>query len=206
MTSPNDHIREHYRQLLKQHGDTAAAAQYSSRDSQERRFRQLARIGELRGARVLDFGCGSGHLATYLAQSGFPVDYTGVDIVPELLQAGRAKHPQHRFGLLEEFAGERFDYVLVSGVYNNARPDNRQFWQDSVRDLFVRCDRGLAFNMMSTYVDYRDRGLFYESPEHAFAFVKRELTPYVNLIHDYLVKDGSIPFEFCIHAYRQPSN
>lgn len=205
MTSTDDRIRNHYRALLQEHGDTAAAAQYSSRESQERRYGQLARIGELRGARVLDFGCGSGHLATYLATRGTEVRYTGVDIVPELLEAGRLKHPAHRFGTLDDFAGETFDYVLVSGVYNNRRSDNRNFWQSSVRELFALCTKGLAFNMMSKYVDYEDPELYYEQPEEAFAFVKKELTPFVNLVHDYLVKSGSVPFEFCIYALRQPA-
>jgi SAM-dependent methyltransferase len=205
MSAGPDQIIAHYRELLEKHGDTAAAAQYSSRESQERRFRQLARIGDLQGSRVLDFGSGSGHLATWLEAQGIELRYTGVDIVPELLEVGRTKHPRHRFGRLEEFAGERFDYVLVSGVYNNRRDDNREFWQASVRELFALCERGLAFNMMSTYVDYEDPALFYEDPARAFAFVKKELTPYVNLVHDYLVKDGSIPFEFCVQALRSPA-
>lgn len=204
-STPQNRIREHYRSLLAKHGDSAEAAQYSSRESQERRFRQLVRIGDLRDMRLLDFGSGSGHLATYLNAQGIEVRYTGVDIVPELLEVGRAKHPAHRFGQLADFAGERFDYVLVSGVYNNRRGDNRRFWQQSVRELFALCDRGLAFNMMSKYVDYENPGLFYEQPEKAFAFVKKELTPYTNLVHDYLVKDDSIPFEFCIQALRTPT-
>lgn len=198
-------VADHYRQLLASSGDTAAAAQYSSRESQEARFLHLARIGTLEGMSVLDFGCGTGHLATWLAARGTSVRYAGVDVVDELLAAARAKHPRHRFGPLEDFAGERFDYVLISGVFNNRRRGNRLFWQDSVRQLFARCDRGLAFNMMSTYVDYRDPELFYERPETAFAYVKRHLTPFVRLVHDYEVKPGVVPFEFCIHALRSPA-
>lgn len=200
-----DRLRDHYHALLQRHGDTAEAAQYSSRESQERRFLQLMRIGDLRGSRVLDFGCGTGHLATFLRDRGIGVAYTGVDVVEELLNVGRAKHPQHRFGQLADFAGESFDYVLVSGVYNNRRSDNRLFWQSSVRELFALCDRGLAFNMMSAYVDFEDSNLFYEKPETAFAFVKQELTPFVNLLHDYEVKPGVIPFEFCIQALKAPA-
>jgi SAM-dependent methyltransferase len=197
-------IRDHYRHLLEQHGDTAAAAQWSSRESQERRFRMLTRIGSLQGCSVLDFGCGTGHLATYLAQEGIEVAYTGVDVVPELLAAARAKHPHHRFGEFAQFANERFDYILVSGVFNNRRRDARSFYRRTVSELFGVCDKGLAFNMMSTYVDFRDEQLFYEKPEEAFAFVKKNVTPFVNLIHDYEVRPGTIPFEFCIHAMRRP--
>ena len=60
--------------------------------------------------------------------------------------------------------------------------------------------------MMSTYVDYKDEVLFYESPEDAFTYVKKEITPFVTLRHNYLVKENSIPFEFIIYAYKFPSD
>jgi len=198
-----DRIAAHYRSLLKQHGDRAEAAQYSSRESQERRFEQLIRIGPLQGCRVLDFGCGTAHLATYLHERGIAVHYTGVDIVDEFLDVARNKHPGHRFGRFEQFESERFDYTFASGVFNNRRRDNRKFYQHWVRMLFEVCERGLAFNMMSAYVDYRDDGLFYEQPERAFRFVKRNVTPFVTLLHDYEVKPGVIPFEFVVQAHRK---
>jgi SAM-dependent methyltransferase len=198
----SDTIASHYRKLLQIHGDSPEAAQYSSRESQERRFAALAGIADLRGARILDYGCGTGHLLSYLdARNIRPKHYTGVDIVEELLDVGRAKHPQARFCALEAIQNEKFDYIFVSGVFNNRRRDNRRYYQATVKDLFARCERGLAFNMMSTWVDYRDVNLFYESPEKAFRFVKQHVTPFVTLRHDYEVKPGVIPFEFAIYAY-----
>jgi ubiquinone/menaquinone biosynthesis C-methylase UbiE len=205
MKSADKFIRSHYLELLRKHGDVAASAQWSSRESLERRFRQLIRIGDLQDASILDFGCGSGHLATYLERREISVRYTGVDIVPELLELGKAKHPQHRFGELMDFSEEKFDYVLISGVFNNCRKNSRSYWQQSVRTLFSLCKKGLAFNMMSKYVEYENDELFYEEPEKAFSFVKKNITPYVNLIHDYQVKDDCIPFEFCIQALKIPT-
>lgn len=195
-------IIKHYQELLMLHGDSAEAAQYASVESQERRFEMLINIGNLSGAKILDFGCGTGHLATYLKKKGIDVKYTGVDVVDDLLSVGRMKHPEHRFGKLGDISFEKFDYVLVSGVFNNKHGGNRKFYQNSIRTLFDLCDRGLSFNMMSTYVDFRNDELFYESPERVFRFVKNEITPFVTLRHDYEVKSGVIPFEFIIYAYR----
>ena len=200
----SDKIASHYRALLREHGDSAESAQYSSRETQERRFKYLIQIGSLDGARVLDFGCGTAHLATYLSQCGIRAKYTGVDVVEEFLEVAGAKHPGHRFGRFEEFSDERFDFVFVSGVFNNKRRGNRKFYQDSLIKLYQRCDRGLAFNMMSFYVDYRDPELFYENPERTFSFVKHNLTPFAVLRHDYAVKPETVPFEFIIYAYRNP--
>lgn len=184
------------------HGDSAEAAQYSSVESQERRFEMLINIANLSGTKILDFGCGTGHLATYLKRKGIDVQYTGVDVVEEFLSVGRKKHPEHHFGTLSDISAEKFDYVFVSGVFNNKTSGNRKFYQSSIRTLFDLCDGGLSFNMMSTYVDFRNDELFYESPERVFRFVKKEITPFVTLRHDYEVKSGIVPFEFIIYAYK----
>lgn len=198
-------IADHYRNLIGKHGDSAEAAQYSSRESQFRRFAALARIANLKGKRVLDFGCGTASFAEYLKLVGqTPAFYCGVDIVPEFFEHARIKVPAGHYCHPDELGKMRFDYAFVSGVFNNRRKGNRKFWQETVKSLFARCDVGVAFNMMSKYVDYRDSKLFYEDPLKAFDFIKCHVTPYVALYNDYLPKEGSVPFEFMIFAYHKP--
>jgi SAM-dependent methyltransferase len=163
----------------------------------------LTEVGDLQDSRVLDFGCGSGHLATFLKERGVRCRYTGVEIVDEFLPFARGKHPEHRFGRWEEFRHERFDYVFVSGVFNNRIPDNESFLVNTTRALFGQCEQALSFNLMSTYVDFQDPGLWYASPERVFSMVK-EFTPYVTLRNDYVVKEVTVPFEFAVYAYRRP--
>jgi SAM-dependent methyltransferase len=190
---------------LGKYGDGFESAQWSSRETQERRFEILTQIADLNGASILDFGCGSGHLASYLNSKNMKFSYTGVDVVEEFFNIARVKNPSSRFGLLEEFEHEKFDYIFISGVFNNKRKGNRKFYQETLKMVYGMCSKGIAFNMMSTYVDYQDAGLFYESPERAFRFVKEELTPFVQLRHDYEVKRGVVPFEFAIYALKIPS-
>jgi len=199
----NTELVEHYRGLLKSHGDSFESAQYSSRESQEARFEILTQVGPLQGARVLDFGCGSGHLATFLKDRGVTCRYTGVDIVEDFFPLARSKHPEHRFGRWDDFRDERYDYVFVSGVFNNRMPDNEAFLADTTRMLFGVCDGALSFNLMSTYVDYQDPGLWYVAPERVFSMIK-QLTPFITLRNDYVVKQVPVPFEFAVYAYRQP--
>ncbi|MFZ1077872.1 MAG: hypothetical protein WAN47_10635, partial [Nitrosotalea sp.] len=45
------------------------------------------------------------------------------------------------------------------------------------------------------YVDYKDKDIFYTSPEIIFKFAK-SLTRRVVLRHDYM------PFEFCLYIYK----
>ena len=198
-------LTTHYRYLLQQHGDSPEAVQHSSQESQEARFRILSEIADLNGKRVLDFGCGTAHFASYLKELDIDCTYVGVDIVPEFLDIAKAKHPAHSFGDWSDFMDEEFDFAFASGVFNNKMIDNKSFYESTLTALFERVRGGVAFNMMSTYVDFQVDELFYASPEEIFAFAK-SLTPYVTLRHDYLVKAKSVPFEFAIYAYRQATS
>jgi magnesium-protoporphyrin O-methyltransferase len=69
-------------------------------------LRSLLRA-DLRGARVLDAGCGTGALAFQLAQAG--ADVVAVDISPKLITIAKQRQPAHVSGTLKLMAGDMFD-------------------------------------------------------------------------------------------------
>jgi SAM-dependent methyltransferase len=199
-------LSNHYSGLVRRHGDAPESAQYADRDTQERRMEVLGGIGVGKYSKVLDFGCGTGQLLSYLQRAiGYEGEYVGYDIAPDAIELASAAHPRGRFELrniLEQPATETFDYVLVSGVFNNLISDNRAFFEIISRRLMQQAKIGYAFNMLSRFVDYFDDGLYYEDPLHAFRFCKEQLSPLVTLRHDYAVRPGSVPFEFSIYVHR----
>ncbi len=196
-------LANHYRDLFLKYGDTPEASQWRDRLTQEKRFEILCEIGNLEGASILDLGCGTGHLASYLKQKGLTFEYTGIDLVLEVLDAGRLKHPEHQFITPIELEQDAvFDYVLISGTFNNLIDDNRGFYQEKLRQYFKHARIGLAVNMLSQYVEYFDDGLFYEYPETVFKFAKTNLSQRVSIRNDYQLKPGVLPFEFTTYIYR----
>ncbi|HOW58904.1 MAG TPA: class I SAM-dependent methyltransferase [Candidatus Omnitrophota bacterium] len=197
-------MESYYKRLFETHGDTPQAVQYSDQITQERRFKVLTEIADLNDMHILDFGCGTGHLATFLKAQDTRCSYTGVDLVQEMLDCGKKKHPEHQFLKPEELSkGQQFDYAFISGVFNLKTEDNRSFYQRIIKDCFNRIRKGLAFNMMSSYVDYFDPQLFYEKPETVFQFIKEKISPFVVLRNEYQVKKNVIPFEFTIYVYKK---
>lgn len=195
-------IRTHYSELFKKYGDSPHAVQWSDSATQMKRFEILCEIGDVNNCSILDFGCGVGHLFDFLKGKGHKVTYTGVDVVDEMLAFAQQKHSDARFCKFENISGEKFDYVLISGVFNNRMESNRSFYRRTLRQCFELCVQGMAFNMMSSYVDFRNEELFYEEPEEAFRFCKEELSPRVAIRNDYLLKEKVIPYEFCTYVYR----
>lgn len=199
-------LEAHYAGLLRAHGDGPQAVQMRDLPTQERRFEVLAQVGLPPDARVLDFGCGTGHLLEFLRRScGYRGEYVGYDLAADLLAVARTKFPRVQFERRDIFADgmpEEFDYVFISGVFNNLTGHNEAFMQDALTRLFARTRRALAFNALSAYVDYFDAGLYYADPGEVFAFCKERLSPLVTLRHDYLIKPTAPPYEFTVYVHR----
>lgn len=199
-------VIEHYSRLYAKYGDDPRAVQLSDGATQRRRFAALCEI--VRGGSdvsILDVGCGLGHLAEFLTETGFTGSYTGIDIVQDFVSACRKKLPQHEFDLWDISAQpfpRKFEYVLASGIFNNQRMDALDFLQRSVKNMYDSCLTATAFNFMSTYVDYFDAELAYFEPERLFSFCKQELSPLVTLRNDYCVKPDVVPFEALLYVHR----
>ncbi|WP_102107862.1 class I SAM-dependent methyltransferase [Oceaniglobus roseus] len=196
----------HYRALLAQHGPGAKAVQYADAPTQQARFAVLAGVDEKLGS-VLDVGCGLAHLCFYLRDRGWGGQYHGVDIVPDFVDLARdalADDPLAEVSLATETLPKSFDYALLSGVLNNRIDDNWGFATGMLRRMWNAADKGIAFNAMTSHVDYEDPGLWYVDPMKMFDFCKRELGGHPVLRHDYTIRPGGFPFEFAMYVYKSP--
>lgn len=196
----------HYSVLARKYGDSPKASQWRDRETQEKRMKILAEIGDLSSAKILDFGCGTGNLLELLRREfKFQGEYIGYDISEEMLHICRKKYPQVRFerrNILTQGVPEDFDYIIVSGVFNNRIQDNWRFVTQTLELLFGHTKYGLSFNLLSTYVDFMESDLFYASPEEILSFCKQQLSDNVALRHDYYVREGTKPYEFSVYVYR----
>jgi 2-polyprenyl-3-methyl-5-hydroxy-6-metoxy-1,4-benzoquinol methylase len=92
-------------------------------------------LGELRGARVLDVGCGGGRNTQWFAAQGATV--FGVDLAADLLEKARASAPESvtltALDVLRDPlpAGE-FDVVYDSGCFHHIAPHRRITYLDRV--------------------------------------------------------------------------
>lgn len=199
-------LQAHYNRRARENGDTPAGVHMSSLESQDQRLNILAQIGPLAGTSVLDFGCGAGRLLDVLRQRfAFNGRYTGYDISEELLHLAKLRHPEIHFEQRDIFlsgVGEDFDYVFISGVFGIQFEHNLRYVTKVLELLFPHIRRGIAFNSLSNYVDYRVPSQYYADPEELFRFCKENLSPMVTLRHDYEVKPGVMPFDFTMYVYR----
>lgn len=199
---------EHYQSLLAKHGDSPQALQYRDAETQIARFKILGEVASSLNS-VLDVGCGLGHLYLYLKSVGFDGKYIGVDIVPEFAEMAARNFKDDENVSIQLASGLEplptgCDYVLLSGVFNNRMPDNKEFMETTLRQMFASAEKGIAFNAMTSHVDYYDENLYYVDPIEVFSFCKKELGGHPVLRHDYVLSENGFPFEFAVYVYKEP--
>lgn len=187
---------ERYNERLKKYGyDPRTLGWLKGR--QPIRFKILSEIGDLSNCSILDVGCGFGDLYGFLMKKGLTIEYTGVDINPNLIEIARNIYPHAQFEVKDFLEGNKgeFDWVFSSGFFNFRLPDNKSFIRTMLKKMFEMCKKGIAADFLSSYVEFRNEDAYYTCPEDVFTFC-RTLSRRVTLRHDYM------PFEFCIYVYR----
>lgn len=190
MTWEKQTFRQLYCRLRREQDDPSRQVGWEDRLQQFVAFEVLAGVGNLCDSQrlsVLDVGCGLGEFYGYLRGLGFAGDYTGIDLVPELVQTARSRYPGVTFvtaDILDPgLALEPHDYVVASGLFDYRTPDSPERLPRMVRRLFDLCRRGLAWTMLN--VALPDRDDLYCAPPGELLALCETLTPWFVVRGDY---------------------
>ena len=174
---------------------------WGTRESQFLRFEILAQqIRQWLGRepfRLLDVGCGLAELHGYLQGQGFPVEYTGVDLTPAILNEARRRNPDLDLRALDVFATPQpfpdhsFDVVFCSGVFNLRQNNSLIFAQHGLARLTALASRLAAVNFLHIRTAEHLPECFYFAPEELLDYAKRPDAT-VTVRDDYLDKDFTI--------------
>lgn len=190
-----------YNDLIDSFGDGPESVGWFSSKTQEKRFQILLEIElftskKIAKARILDVGCGLGHLYRYLKRKGGCGDYLGVDINPHAVERAKGLNPGVKFrccDLLEEEV-ESFDFVFASGAMSFRVKNNQGFMRAMIERIYAIADVGVAFNFLNER-DYFLGGLLYHYNEaEILSFCQENFgsKAKVFLRSDYLVYDSTI--------------
>ncbi len=180
-------VIENYRKLFLEHSEGPAVGQWSF-EGQRFRFEKLSEIGLIDGKKILEIGCGIGDFYPFLKNKYNEIRYTGIDIVPELVDYAKNKYSDavfHCIDILEDGFVDKFDYVLISGVFNNEIEDATDFLFKLITIAFDLCETGIGFNFTSTYVNQYDKEMAYHDPVDVLKFCLEKLSKKVIISHHY---------------------
>jgi SAM-dependent methyltransferase len=198
-----DGIAELYEKSLGDHGVSSKSVGWKDEASQLLRFEKLVYVlNQERGSEeisVNDFGCGYGAMFHYLDE--LPNvrlgKYWGYDISDEMLKAARERVTDERACFIKSSrVTEVADYSFVSGTFNVKLEASNEVWVEHLKEMLVnladKSRKGFAFNLLSTFVDWKQENLHYGDPFMFFDFCKRNISRYVSLLHDYPLYEWTI--------------
>lgn len=206
-----DYLRivEHYESCLRDHREGANAVDWKSAEDAARRYDVMLGVVRDRSApaSLMDFGCGLAELKQHMDGAGYgALRYSGLDISPEFAAAARARFPQSEFLCFDVLEPGRslppFDYIVMNGIFTRRHDleleDMWCYFERLVVKVFESCRIGLAFNVMSSTVDWQNETLFHADPGRMVAFVGASLTRHFVLRNDYGL------YETTCYLYREP--
>lgn len=203
-------LAEHYASTFEMHGASSQGVDWGS-DSQDHQLRldrmiDVARRGSDASPTVtlLDVGCGFGSLLDRTLQRDLPLTYTGIDICESMIKTAQHRHPHASWivgDILTETDIDRHDYVVCNGILTQKLGtsilDMNQFLKALVRRMFSLCKLGIAFNVMTSHVNFTAPNLYYRNPAELLAWFMSEISSKVILDHAYPL------FEYTIYLYRE---
>lgn len=151
---------KNYQKTYKRHGLNPKSLQWVTKESADIRYEQIVADLDFEKKSVLDVGCGFGDLISILSENTMNLQYVGVDVVPEFIEAAKHKFPGYKFLLNDYFAepmSEFFDIIVSSGTLNSKREDVVSFRKEAIKAMFEHCKEAVIFNMAGGYPQPKNR-------------------------------------------------
>jgi SAM-dependent methyltransferase len=179
---------QRYEKRLQEFGYSPATLGWGVNGRQEVRFSVLAELAlRVPGSSVLDVGCGFCDLYDFLEKQGWQGRYTGIDIVPGLLEVARQRHPNldvQELDITDESVSlnkDEYDFVISSGALNAALPSgsNEAHIELALRSMHRRSRYATCVDFLSSYVDFQKPGAYHTdaiSERRVFRSFEFELT------------------------------
>ncbi len=171
-------LKKHYAQTFQEHGASSKGVDWKSPEAATIRHNLLLNLLDTEQDQysVLDVGCGYGALLDIFKEKNIPVNYTGIDFVPDMIKEAQLRHSDHTFfsgDFLDWKAPQKYDYVFANGLFTQKLGASDQeleiFLKEVIKKMFAVCNKGISFNLLTDRVDFKASENFYRSPEKTFS-------------------------------------
>lgn len=218
MDSITETLKNYYTRTFMDFGATAKGVDWN--DETELRVRYDKMLAVLQKDFVSDFpsppsmldvGCGWGGLLEHIQSLNMAIDYTGIDVVSEMIDAGGIAFPDGCFkhgDIFDVKENESYDFVVCNAILTQklgvSVPEMERFTKRIAVKMFELCRHGIAFNLMSTRVNYMVDNLYYQNPVELLSWLLTELSPRVRLDHGYSSLNSGVGkfYDYTVYVYK----
>lgn len=200
-------LKQHYEKSFQDHGSTARGVDWGDTETANIRYKNMASLfsEETEVFSLLDVGCGYGAFYDFLMESNSSpsFSYTGIDVVKEMTDEALKVHPDVNFingNIFDLSLTQKWDYLVCNGILtqklNVSNNEMDSFACALIEQMFKLCNKGIAFNIMTTNVNFFSENLYYKSPLEMIGYTTMHLTKKFKLAHHYGL------YEYTLYLYR----
>jgi SAM-dependent methyltransferase len=210
-------LKDYHHKVFLSHGPTAKGVDWGDENEVLLRCDKMLKVVDMdfyvgpARPTILDVGCGWGAMAKRARDRSLDVSIVGVDVVEEMIVHARTEFPEHSFNVADVFVmpdAETYDFVVCSGILTQKHdfsiPEMEQYARRLIHKMFSLCRHGIAFNMMSTRVNFMVSNLYYQNPVELLGWLLTEISPRVVLDHGYssLSSSNGKYYDFTAYVYK----
>lgn len=201
-------IIAHYEDCLDKHGDTHLGVDWPNPTDALIRYQvmlDIIREKTLPKVSLLDFGCGAAHLYAYILANHLNyIEYSGLDISEKFINLALQKYPGIKYYCLDILQSSvslpEFDYIVFNGVFTEKRELSHDEMWEYFKQVILKTSKlarkGIAFNVMSSHVDWERDDLFHVPMDKLAAFLVKEVS------RDFVIRNDYRLYEYTTYVYR----
>ena len=209
-SKPYLRIVAHYERCLDRFGDSHLGVDWPRLEDCDKRYQVMLDVvpDDLQcEVTMLDFGCGASHLYEYMLRRGIcHVVYSGLDISHKFIALSKDKFPDLTYYCLDvlneaDYEGlPEFDYIVLNGVFTEkcdlSYDEMLRYFKRVLKRVFLKARRGIAFNVVSSHVDWEREDIFHLPLDTLAAFLTKELT------RDFIIRNDYGLYEYTTYVHK----
>jgi 2-polyprenyl-3-methyl-5-hydroxy-6-metoxy-1,4-benzoquinol methylase len=210
-------LKDYYTRTFEQYGATAKGVDWGNEQELLARYDKMLAVMQKdfmapkENVSMLDVGCGWGGLLRRVQNLNISLEYSGIDVVNDMIVHGRTEFPQAEFihgDVFEMAQDDAYDFVVCNAILTQklevSNIEMEQFARKLVKKMFALCRHGIAFNMMSTRINFMVSNLYYQNPSELFSWLLTDISPRVRIDHGYssLANRSGKFYDFTVYVYK----
>lgn len=194
-----------YLESFKINGATPEGVKWNNRETQYLRFERLIELvkSDLHDSSVHDIGSGTCDLHDYLLKHNISHQYSGTEIVQEMIDFSLLKYPEINLYNRDflQIENEKYDFIFLSGTFNlklnSSENELLDFSMEMIKKMFKHSNKAISFNCLTSYNTFSQDDLMYFDPKYVFDYCIANLSRFVNIDECYPL------FEFTVTVFHE---